>query len=157
MARQKKPGKRNRPSATAPVAASVRITERAGVAVFAAWMREIIGDENFDLGAPDVDTSGDDRKSPDLVVYSTARTEKVLCLIEFKLPDQDASDEELKQTAFEKARRREAPFFGACNFRQLYWYSTERCAQMADPWDQILNIFAISDVEDVKVIAPLGN
>ncbi len=40
-------------------------TERSAVAILMHWMRQIIDKGNLDLGLPDVDTSGADRKSPD--------------------------------------------------------------------------------------------
>lgn len=36
-----------------------------------AWMREIITKKALDLGMPDVDTVGDDRKMPDIVIYDS--------------------------------------------------------------------------------------
>ncbi len=44
-------------------------TERSGVAVLMHWMRNIIDQKGLDLGLPDVDTSGQDNKSPDIVIY----------------------------------------------------------------------------------------
>ncbi|MDQ3586722.1 MAG: hypothetical protein M3407_13210, partial [Acidobacteriota bacterium] len=57
-------------------------TERTGVAVVMHWMREIIARRNLDLGLPDVETSGTDRKMPDLVIYESRRSQQILCLIE---------------------------------------------------------------------------
>ena len=61
-------------------------TERSAVAVLMHWMRGIIEQENLDLGLPDVDTSGADRKSPDIIIYESRRSQNVLCVIEAKQP-----------------------------------------------------------------------
>ena len=79
-------------------------TERSAVAVLMHWMREIIEQQNLDLGLPDVDTSGADRKSPDTVIYESRRSQNVLCVIEAKPPYFDVFDEaDLKRPAWEKA------------------------------------------------------
>jgi hypothetical protein len=130
----------------------VRKTERSAVAVVAGWMRAVIIDERLDLGPPDVDTIADDRKSPDVVIFETARSQNALCVLEFKLPEHDADDEVLKGAAHEKAVRRGAPYFGTCNFRKLYWFSTERASRLAEPWEQIIQIFDLSDIEDLDVL-----
>ena len=44
-------------------------TERSGVAVLMHWMRNIIEEKGLELGLPDVETSGEDRKMPDTVIY----------------------------------------------------------------------------------------
>ncbi|MFH0930626.1 MAG: hypothetical protein V1890_01630, partial [Candidatus Zixiibacteriota bacterium] len=49
-------------------------TERTAVAILMHWMREIIERKNLNLGMPDVETSGDDRKMPDTVIYESRRS-----------------------------------------------------------------------------------
>jgi len=92
-----------------PFEATATKTERSAVAVLMHWMREIIEQKNLDLGLPDVDTSGADRKSPDIVIYESRRSQNVLCVIEAKQPYFDVFDEpELKRPAWEKANTRRA-------------------------------------------------
>ena len=62
------------PSAFSPITTK---TERSAVAVLMHWMRQIIETKNLDLGLPDVDTSGADRKSPDTIIYESRRSQHI--------------------------------------------------------------------------------
>ncbi|MEO0005410.1 MAG: hypothetical protein ABIK49_05360, partial [candidate division WOR-3 bacterium] len=57
-----------------PYDSSAYKTERTAVALLMHWMRQIIEDNGLDLGLPDVETSGADRKMPDLVIYRSRRS-----------------------------------------------------------------------------------
>ena len=90
------------------------------MAVLMHWMRNIIEHRHLDLGLPDVETVGADKKLPDLVIYESRRSQKVLCLIEAKRPIFDVFDEkELKEPAKKKAINRHAKYFGCTNFKKL--------------------------------------
>src|SRR3972149_466125 len=103
-----------------PFDKSVHKTERTAAAILMHWMRQIIEDENIDLGLPDVETGGTDRKMPDLVIYESRRSEKVICLIEAKQPYFDVfNDIELKEPARKKATHRGAKYFATTNFKKL--------------------------------------
>jgi hypothetical protein len=52
-------------------------TEPSAVAVLMHWMRRIIEKEDLDLGLPDVETLGGDRKSPDTVIYESRRRQEI--------------------------------------------------------------------------------
>ena len=69
-----------------PFGTTAHKTERTAVAILMHWMREIIEDKNLDLGLPDVETSGVDRKMPDTVIYESRRSQNILCVIEAKPP-----------------------------------------------------------------------
>ena len=56
-----------------PFDTTVKKTERTAVAILMHWMRNIIEEKKLNLGMPDVETSGSDRKIPDLVIYETRR------------------------------------------------------------------------------------
>lgn len=129
-------------------------TERTGVAVVMHWMREIIERCNLDLGLPDVETSGTDRKMPDLVIYESRRSQNILCLIEAKPPYFDVFDEEeLKEPARKKATQRNAPYFALLNFKRLIWFNTEKSNRLLPEEQQIVdkyNLSAITDLNDLE-------
>jgi len=134
-----------------PFDSSAYKTERAGVALLMHWMREIIERQNVDLGLPDVDTSGADRKSPDIVIYESRRSQNVLCLIEAKLPYFDVFDEpELKRPAWEKANRRKARYFATTNFKELIWFNTERVNALSPLEEQIIDKYRLSELENLE-------
>lgn len=128
-------------------------TERTGVAVVMHWMREIIEKNNLDLGLPDVETGGADRKMPDLVIYESRRSSQVLCLIEAKPPYFDVFDEtELKEPARSKATQRGAKYFALLNFKKLIWFSTERANKMLPEEEQIVDKYALSEINNLDDI-----
>ena len=133
-----------------PYDSTARKTERSAVAVLMHWMRNIIEEKGIDLGFPDVDTTGADRKSPDIVIYESRRSQRVLCVIEAKLPYFNVYNEEgLKKPALEKANKRKAKYFGATNFKSLVWYDTARVNANDPEEKQIIDIIQLSDVEDI--------
>lgn len=126
-------------------------TERSGVGVLMHWMRNIIEKEHIDLGLPDVDTSGTDRKSPDTVIYENRRSGKVLCVIEAKLPFYNVYNEEgLKNPAHGKAVKRKAKFYATTNFKKILLYETSKTTALAPEEDQILDTFNLSAIEDIR-------
>jgi hypothetical protein len=148
MNRSKIKGKKTKiPS---PFDSSVRKTERSAVAVMMHWMREIIEKKNLDLGLPDVETIGKDKKSPDTVIYESRRSKNVLCVIEAKRPYYDPFDQDqLKEPAHKKAVRRRAKYFATTNFRKLIWFATQRVNANEPPERQIVDRFALSEIEDL--------
>jgi len=128
-------------------------TERSAVAVLMHWMRETIEKNNLDLGLPDVDTGGGDRKSPDLIIYESRRSQKVVCVIEAKPPYFDVfSETELKKPAWEKANQRRAKYFATTNFRELIWFDTEKVNALRPEEEQILERIHLSEMEDMREI-----
>ena len=144
-----------------PKAGSVRVpspyesttwkVERSAAAILMHWMRDIIEKRGLDLGLPDVDTSGTDRKSPDLVIYESRRSQNVLCVIEAKPPYFDVFDyEQLKKPAWEKANARRAKYFATTNFKELIWFSTQKAN--AQQSDEIINRYHLSELENLDLI-----
>lgn len=126
-------------------------TERTAAAVLMHWMREIIKENNLDLGLPDVETSAKDRKMPDLVIYESMRSNNVLCVIEAKPPHFDVFDEkDLKEPARGKAAFRKAKYFALTNFKKLIWYNTERVNALKPEEEQIIETYDLSAVEDLN-------
>jgi type I restriction-modification system DNA methylase subunit len=117
------------------------------------WMRQIVESKNLDLGFPDVDTSGADYKSPDLVIYDGRQSQKALCVIEAKLPYHDVFDDEnLKKPAWEKANKRKAKYFCTTNFKHLIWYNTERTNAHEPEERQIHEKYHLSELENPNLI-----
>ena len=128
-------------------------TERSVVAVLMHWMRQIIERENVDLGLPDVDTSGADRKSPDTVIYESRRSQNVLCVIEAKPPYYDVLDyEQLKKPAWDKANNRRARYFATTNFQELIWFNTEKANALRPAEEQVVDKYHLSELEDLNLI-----
>lgn len=125
-------------------------TERSAVGVLMHWMRQIIEEKGLDLGMPDVDTSGQDRKSPDIVIYESRRSQKVLLVMEAKPPYFDPFNEkELKNPSWEKANHRQAKYFATTNFKTLLWYKTE--AVNAQKWgEELLGTYQLSELENLN-------
>jgi hypothetical protein len=112
-------------------------------------MRQLIEDSHLDLGLPDVETIGEDRKMPDTVIYETRRSRNVLCLIEAKLPPWDVFDEGLKDDARKKATKRQAKYFATTNFKQLVWWKTAAVNAGEPEERQIVHRYDLSQIEDL--------
>ena len=143
-------GKRRIPS---PYDATSWKTERSAVAVLMHWMREIIEQKQIDLGLPDVDTSGTDRKSPDIIIYESRRSHNVLCVIEAKQPYFDVFDyENLKKPAWEKANARRAKYFATTNFKELIWFNTQKVNEQRNEEEQVVHKYSLSEIENLDLI-----
>jgi hypothetical protein len=128
-------------------------TERTAVAILTHWMREIIQKKNLDLGMPDVETVGDDRKMPDVVIYESRRSHNILCLIEAKPPYYDVFDEnELKEPARKKATERKAKYFVLTNFKKLVWFNTQKVNSLQPEEEQIIEKYPFSEIENLDEI-----
>jgi len=132
---------------------TVSKTERSGVAVLMHWMRQIIENKNLDLGFPDVDTSGADYKSPDIVIYDGRQSQKALCVIEAKPPYHDVFDHEnLKKPAWEKANKRKAKYYCTTNFKYLIWFNTQRTNAQESEERQIHEKYHLSEIENLDLL-----
>ncbi len=128
-------------------------TERTAVAILMHWMREIIEKKNLELGMPDVETAGEDRKMPDAVIYESRRSRNILCVIEAKPPYYDVFNEtELKEPARKKATERKAKYFALTNFKKFIWYNTERVNSLRPEEEQIVEKYSLSALENLDDI-----
>ncbi len=128
-------------------------TERSAVAVLMHWMREIIEQKNLDLGLPDVDTSGADRKSPDIIICESRRSQNVLCVVEAKHPYFDVFDyEDLRKPAWEKANTRKAKYFATTNFKELIWFNTQKVNEQRNEEEQVVHKYPLSEIENLDLI-----
>ena len=138
---------------TSPFDKTVHKTERTAAALLMHWMRQIIENEKLDLGYADVETGGTDRKMPDLIIYESKRSDKVLCLIEAKQPYFDVfNDEELKEPARKKATQRSAKYFATTNFKKLIWFNTEKVNSLKAEEEQIVDKYNLSEIENLDDI-----
>ena len=140
-------------SIPSPFDSTLHKTERSAVSILVHWMRNIMDENNIDLGPPDVETVDKKRKMPDTVIYRSKRSKKTLCVIEAKLPYYDVFNEELKEDALRKANRNKAEYFVTTNFRQFIWWKTKKAN---DPnlteEQQIIEKFSLSEIENVDDI-----
>ncbi|MEK6598826.1 MAG: N-6 DNA methylase [Deltaproteobacteria bacterium] len=136
-----------------PFDASVHKTERTANQKLVEWMNQIIKEKNFPLGLAEQETSGADRKQPDIVIFESPRSDNVLCVIELKPPYFDPIDyEELKKPAWEKANRRKAKYYCTSNFQWLIWFNTEKTNRMESEDRQVVDKFNLSQIEDLDSI-----
>jgi type I restriction-modification system DNA methylase subunit len=136
-----------------PFGVTAHKTERTAVAILMHWMREIIEKKTLDLGLPDVETSGFDRKMPDTVIYESRRSQNILCLIEAKPPYYDVFDnKELKEPARQKATNRKAKYFVTTNFKKLIWFNTEKVNSLKPEEEQIIEKYFLSEIENLDDI-----
>ncbi|MEW6040768.1 MAG: N-6 DNA methylase, partial [Elusimicrobiota bacterium] len=116
-------------------------------------MREIIEDKKIDLGMPDVETSGDDRKMPDTVIYESRRGHDIICVIEAKQPYFDVFDETLKKDAREKSNKRHSKYFVTTNFKKLIWWKTKETNDPTIPEEQqIVEKYSLSEIDNLNDI-----
>lgn len=144
---------RGRERIPSPFETTVYKTERSAVAVLMHWMRQIIERQNLDLGLPDVDTSGADRKSPDIIICESRHSQNVLCVIEAKQPYFDVFDyENLKKPAWEKANARKAKYFATTNFKELIWFNTQKVSEQRNEEAQVVHKYSLSQIENLDLI-----
>jgi hypothetical protein len=138
---------------SSPFEISAHKTERSAVAVLMHWMREIIEQKNLDLGLPDVDTSGADRKSPDIIICESRRSQNILCVVEAKQPYFDVFDyENLRKPAWEKANARKAKYFATTNFKELIWFNTQKVNERRSEEEQVVHKYSLSGIENLDLI-----
>lgn len=136
-----------------PFEPSVHKTERSGVAVVMHWFRDIIEEQNIDLGLPEVETGGSDDNFPDTIINKTRRSKDVLCVLEFKPPQWDPFNyDDPKEPARKKATVRHAPYFVTSNFRDLILWNTERVNANRPEEEQIVARYHLSDIYDLDMM-----
>lgn len=82
-------------------------TERTANQKLVEWINQIVKEKNLPIGIAEQETVVADRKQPDVVIFESPKSERVLCLIELKPPYFSPFDEkELKEPARQKATKR---------------------------------------------------
>lgn len=147
---------------TSPFDTTSHKTERTANQKLVEWINQIIKDKNLPLGTAEQETVGADRKQPDIIIFESPKSEKVLCLIELKPPYFSPFDEkELKKPAWEKANRRKAKYFATSNFQWLIWFNTEKVNRMEPEERQVVEKFHLSgievldEIEDIRFRNPI--
>lgn len=129
-------------------------TEWTCAAKITEWINRIVEDNHLGLGKAEVETkTKQSGKRPDIILFETPTSERVLCVMETKQPYYDVfNEEELKIPARDKAVKRKAPYFATCNFRQLIWYNTERVIRQEPEEYQIHSKYTLSDIWELDKI-----
>jgi len=133
-------------------------TERTNNQKLVQWMNETIQQKDLTLGSVEQETSGADRKQPDIVIKKRPGSEEIICVIELKPPAflDPFNETELVEPARTKATRRHASYFATSNFRELIWFNTER-ANRAEPLEkQIVQRYTLSSMIDPDTIEEPG-
>jgi hypothetical protein len=132
---------------------TIHKTERTANQKFIEWINQIIKEKNLSLDIAEQETVSADRKQPDIIIFESPRSERVLCLIELKPPYFSPFDEkELKKPAWEKANKRKAKYFTTSNFQWLIWFNTERANRMEPEERQVIDKFHLSSIENLDDI-----
>lgn len=132
-------------------------TERTNNQKLVQWINEIIQEKDLKLGSVEQETSGADRKQPDIVIKKRPGSEEIPCVLELKNPAFDPfNEEELVEPARKKAARRHASYFATSNFRELVWFNTERANSMEPLEKQIVQRYTLSSITDPDTIEEVG-
>ncbi|MDA2918144.1 N-6 DNA methylase [Desulfobacterota bacterium AH_259_B03_O07] len=138
---------------TSPFDTTSHKTERTANQKFVEWINQMIRDRKLPIGIAEQETVGSDRKQPDVIIFESPKTDKVLCVIELKPPYLSPLDEnELKNPAWEKANRRKAKYFATSNFQWLIWFNTEKVNRMEPEERQVVDKFHLSGIENLDDI-----
>lgn len=137
-----------------PFDSTVHNTEWTCAALVANWINDIVKEENIPVGTATVEqrnkASG---KRADISIQVSPRNEKLLCLIECKIPQWDVFNFDLKEDARKKALKRGAPYFATCNFRKLVLWNTEKAGNPTlNETEQIVNKYELSEIYDIDEI-----
>ncbi|HPD60317.1 MAG TPA: N-6 DNA methylase [Thermodesulfobacteriota bacterium] len=132
-------------------------TERTNNQKLVQWMNEIIQEKHLIIGSVEQETTGADRKQPDIVIKKRPRSEAILCVLELKNPAFDPfNEDELLEPARKKATKRQAPYFATSNFRELVWFNTERANRLESLEKQIVQRYTLSFMTDPDTIEEPG-
>lgn len=71
---------------TSPFDTTSHKTERTANQKFVEWINQIIKERNLPLGIAEQETVGANRKQPDIIIFESPNSERILCLIKLKPP-----------------------------------------------------------------------
>lgn len=136
-----------------PFEPTIKKTERTANQKIVEWMNQIIKGENLHFGYAEQETSGIDRKQPDIILFKAPRSTEVSLVLELKPPYFDPLDfENVKEPARKKATRRHAPYFATSNCKNLYLFDTEKANRLAKEEQQLVQKYTLSQIEDLNAI-----
>jgi len=136
-----------------PFKPAIKKTERTANQKMVEWMNQIVKDENLHFGYAEQETSGTDRKQPDVVLFRAPKSTEVSLVLELKPPYFDPLDfDNVREPARKKATRRHTPYFATSNCKTLYLFNTEKANRLEKEEQQLVQKYALSDIEDLNLI-----
>jgi len=134
-------------------------TEWTCATKLAEWINNIIKEEHISLGQALVERILEgSRERPDITLFESPGSQKILCVIETKQPYFDPLDEEeLIEPARKKATEVHAKYFATSNFQKLVWFSTEKTNSLKPLEEQILGKYSFSQIENLDHIERYEN
>lgn len=136
-----------------PFSTTIHKTERTANQILVEWVNNLIKEKDIPFGRAEQETSGTDRKQPDIILFERPKSQKVLCLIELKPPYfNPLNEEELLELARKKATQRCSPYFCTSNFKELIWFNTKKVNDLKPLQDQIMQKYHLSTIEDLDYI-----
>jgi len=134
--------------------ANIHYNENTGTQKLVEWMKKIIADKNLGFGDIVFDTSSDvDGDRPDAIIFERPKSQKILCLIEFKKPTVEHTSLKVRDKAYKEARRRGTKYFATSNFRELIWFDTKDNREI--DWFTLSNIETLESIEDIRYKNPI--
>lgn len=138
---------------TNPFSVQIHKTERTANQKIVEWINQIVREENLDFGHAEQETTGIDRKSPDIILFKRPKSTQIALVLELKPPYFDPLDyEQVKEPARKKANKRRAPYFATSNFNRLYLFNTEKANKYETEEKQLVNKYDLSQLEDLDSI-----
>ena len=136
-----------------PFDTNINKTERTGNQKIVEWINQIIKEENLGFGLCEQETSGADRKQPDVILFKAPQSKQITLVLELKPPFFDPLDyEQVKKPAWDKANRRKSPYFATSNFQSLYLFNTEKANKFEQEEKQLVNKYTLSNLYDLNLI-----
>ena len=136
-----------------PFSIEIHKNEWTCSAKVAEWINEIVEKNHFEFGKAEVETTVEgNKKRADVVLCESPGSTRALCVIEFKIPQWDPFDDELKDHARKKAVKRQTKYFCTSNFKLLIWFNTQRVNEGLPDEAQIHEKYHLSDIEDLDLI-----
>jgi len=136
-----------------PFDTNINKTERTGNQKIVEWINQIIKEENLGFGLCEQETSGLDRKQPDVILFKAPQSTQISLVLELKPPFFDPLDyEQVKKPAWDKASRRKSPYFATSNFQSLYLFNTEKANKFEQEEKQLVNKYTLSNLYDLNLI-----
>ncbi len=129
--------------------ADIRYNENTGTQKVIEWMKKVNADKDLGFGDIVFDTSSAvDRRRPDALIYEQPKSKKILCLIEFKKPEEEHTRLDVIDKAQREARYRASPYFATSNFKELVWFDTKDKHQI--DWFTLSSMETLEMIEDIR-------
>lgn len=110
-------------------------------------MKKIRDEKGLGFGDIVFDTSSDDEKRPDALIFQRPQSTSVICIIEFKKPTVDFLALNVRGKTQSEAIHRGSPYFAISNFQELVWFDSKSGEEK--DWLSISQIEDLNLIEDV--------